>query len=309
MGIKTIMSKYKILSVEDEDILRQALAILLEGKGFEVATAANGQEAIDQLEEGLQPDVLLVDNNMPVMNGIGLIQHLKQDPRYENLPVVFLSAINESQSIINALQCGAIDYITKPYDPEDLFQRINRAFEIGKNLQLSQTLQTQYNNLQIHWEKLAALPYMELHLNTVEEVEPIAHFFAANFLGNLQPQITIGLIEALTNAVIHGNYGISSELREKKDGYVLMQKEIEQRRQLPEYQNRKVVIIRKLESQSVEFHISDEGNGFDITQIADPRVPENVGKKTGRGILMMQIYFDEVTYNSKGNAVTLRKGL
>ncbi|MBF0289376.1 MAG: response regulator [SAR324 cluster bacterium] len=304
-----MMSTYKILSVEDEDPLRKALAILLEGKGFEVAAAANGQEALDQLADGLTPDILLVDNNMPIMNGIGLIQHLKNDPRYVNLPVVFLSAINESQNIIKALQCGAIDYITKPYDPEDLFQRINRAFEIGKNLQLSQTLQQQYNNLQIHWEQLATLPYMEFHLSKVKEVEPIAHFFAANFLTNMQSQITIGLIEALTNSVIHGNYEISSELREQKEGYALMQHEIEQRQETAPYKNRKVVIVRKLESQHVEFHISDEGNGFDITQIADPRVPENVGKTTGRGILMMQIYFDEVKYNSKGNAVILYKTL
>lgn len=303
------MSQFKILSVEDQAPLRQALSILLESEGMEVQTTIHGQDALEALMGGYEPDVILVDNQMPVMGGIELIQRLKDNPNYRDIPVVFLSAQNESNSIITALRCGAIDYITKPYDPEDLFKRLQRAYQIGKQLQLAQTADAQLQGLQKHWGSLVKTAYMELHLTDMEEIESVSRLLSGFFDESLQPQITVGLLEALSNAVMHGNFDISSEIREHKNGYANLQKELAYRKTLPEYKDRKVVVIRKIEEDTVTYSITDDGNGFDISTIVDPRKPENVTKKTGRGILLMKVYFDEVVFNEKGNSVTLIKTL
>lgn len=299
----------KILSVEDEEPLRKTLAILLESQAFEVRTAKHGQDALTQLDTGFQPDILLIDNNMPVMGGLELIQYLKKDPRYVNLPVVFLSATDDSDNIVQALRYGAVDYITKPYDPEDLLKRVDRALKIGKQIQFSQTFESENKAFHRYWDLLAALPYIEIHLRTMDEIETVSRLFANNFSGETRSQITVGLLEALTNAIVHGNYEISSNVREQKNGYLLMQQEIDIRKELSPYKERQVTIHQKIESQCIQFEIMDEGNGFDISEILDPREPENIVKKTGRGILLMQIYFDKMAYNSKGNRVTLKKYL
>ena len=297
----------KILSVEDEEFLRQTLAILLESQAFEVRTAIHGQDALTKLEEGFRPDLLLIDNNMPVMGGLDLIQHLKQDPRYMNLPVVFLSATDDSENIIQALRYGAVDYITKPYDPEDLLKRIDRALKIDKQIHFAQTLESENKAFHRYWDLLAALPYIEVHLQTMDEIETVSRLFANNFRGETRSQITVGLLEALTNAIVHGNYEISSSVREQKNGYLLMQQEIEKRKDLSPYKERKVTIHQKIAPPYIQFEIRDEGHGFDISEILDPREPDNLVKKTGRGILLMQIYFDRVEYNPIGNRVTLQK--
>ncbi|MBF0276186.1 MAG: response regulator [SAR324 cluster bacterium] len=299
----------KILSVEDDDLVRKTLAILLENEDFEVTTAIHGQDAILQLDEGSDPDILLVDNNMPVMGGLELIQRLKKDPRFQNLPVVFLSAANDGQSILQALHHGAVDYIAKPFDPDDLLKRIDRAFKVSKQIQLAHAFETENKTFNKYWNLLAALPYAEMHLKNMDEVDAISRLFANNFKGEMRSQITVGLLEALTNAVVHGNYEISSEVREQKNGYVVMQEEIDKRRRLSPYQERKVIIQQTIESEYIQYDIEDEGQGFDIKKILDPRDPKNIMRKTGRGILLMQIYFDKVEFNKKGNQVTLQKNL
>ncbi len=303
------MPTAKILSVEDEDILRQGLEILLTGEGFEVLTAIHGQDALKKLERGFAADILLVDNNMPVMGGIEFIQRIKHMPEYANIPVVFLSAQTNTEDIMTALRSGAIDYITKPYDPADLFQRLDRATQIGLQLQLATTLQEQYEALQRQCQSVAQLAYVEMHLASMPEAEAIARFIASDFHNDLRPQITVGVLEALSNAVIHGNCEISSEIREQKNGYMLLQKELDRRMQLAPYKDRKVVIRRTTDASSITFEIIDEGPGFDVANIPDPRNPENVVKKSGRGILLMQLYFESVEFNAKGNAVILKKML
>ena len=297
----------KILSVEDQEAIRQGLVILLESQGFEVVTAVHGEEALQKLEDGFIPDVILADHNMPVMDGIELIKALKKRPGYAVFPVVFLSARSESENIMAALRYGAIDYITKPYDPEDLLKRIQRAFKIGQQLQLAESLQGQYENLHKQRAQITALPFIEMHLKYMTEAEVLARFFASAFDKAIQSQVTVGLIEGLSNAIIHGNCGISSEIREQKDGYLLLQQELKKRQEKPEYKDRKVIFRTTTTSEMIEFEISDEGDGFDVSNIPDPRDPENVIKKSGRGILLMQLYFDSVEYNQKGNFLKLKK--
>jgi len=118
------MRKKKVLVVEDEKKIRTLLALYLEKNNYKVITAKNGQEAIEQVEQHL-PTLVVLDIMMPVMNGLKVCQVLRKDRRYKQIPVLYLSSLTDKQSIISSLEQGGDDYVTKPFDPNEVVARIN----------------------------------------------------------------------------------------------------------------------------------------------------------------------------------------
>lgn len=118
------MEKLKILVVEDEEKIRILLRLYLEQNDYQVAVVNNGKEALATINEEM-PDLLIVDIIMPEMNGIELCRELRKDSKFEAMPIIFLSGLNEKQWVISGLEFGADDYITKPFDPNELIARIN----------------------------------------------------------------------------------------------------------------------------------------------------------------------------------------
>ena len=109
----------------------------------------------------------------------------------------------------------------------------------------------------------------------------------------------------MVNALDHGNLELNSKLREDDDRiyYGL----VKERRGKSPYQERRIFVTEFMSRGEAKFVIRDEGNGFDVSSIPDPNDPENMSKPSGRGILLMRAFLDEVTYNDKGNEVTLVK--
>lgn len=118
-------------------------------------------------------------------------------------------------------------------------------------------------------------------------------------------RILMSLIEALTNAIIHGNLEVSSELRELDSSEY--QSTINARRQLSPYCHRQVEIKYNFTSERAVFQVTDEGPGFDLSLLADPTHLENLPRVSGRGIAIMRSFLDEVRFNADGNRVTLVK--
>ncbi|MFA5778259.1 MAG: ATP-binding protein [Candidatus Paceibacterota bacterium] len=117
--------------------------------------------------------------------------------------------------------------------------------------------------------------------------------------------LSLGFIEAVTNAVVHGNLGIVKPKDNSKTTGGLM---IEELKKHPEKKNKKVqVIFLEINKDKVSVKIIDEGAGFNQEEVPDPTLPENLLKPKGRGLFMMRAYFGSVTYNEKGNEVTLVK--
>jgi CheY-like chemotaxis protein len=115
-----------VLLVDDEHAIIDALSGILEDEGFRVVTAGNGREALARLEEGL-PDVALVDVMMPGMDGRELVQRMRADARYSQIPVVLMSAVPESILARDAaLACAS--FFQKPFD---LWQLIDRLRELS----------------------------------------------------------------------------------------------------------------------------------------------------------------------------------
>ena len=112
--------KERILVVEDDSDITQILQIYLSNQGYEVQCAANGEQALQQME-ACAFDLAIVDVMMPVMDGITLV--MKARERYD-LPIIFLSAKSEDIDKITGLNVGADDYVTKPFVPMELVARV-----------------------------------------------------------------------------------------------------------------------------------------------------------------------------------------
>ena len=113
----------KILVVEDDEKVREALCELLHDEGYECFQAANGEEAIARLgTAGELPFLILLDLYMPRMNGWQLSAWLRQDPLYSTIPVVVLSALEDLGRDARAI--GAADFVLKPIEPEALLRAV-----------------------------------------------------------------------------------------------------------------------------------------------------------------------------------------
>ena len=117
-----------ILVVDDDAEIRDLAELVLRGGGYVVAKAASGREAYDAVRR-VRPDLVLLDVNMPEMDGWELLRLLKADEIGRELPVVMFTVKMEFRDKVHALQDGAYDYITKPFSYEELLGRIERIFE------------------------------------------------------------------------------------------------------------------------------------------------------------------------------------
>jgi sigma-B regulation protein RsbU (phosphoserine phosphatase) len=116
-----------LLVVEDERALRRLLEYRL-GKHYQVRTASHGEEALDQIHEYL-PDLIVSDIMMPHMDGFALQEELQSDKNTRVIPFIFLTAKSDEDSRLKGLRTGVDDYITKPFDTEQLLTRIDRLME------------------------------------------------------------------------------------------------------------------------------------------------------------------------------------
>jgi len=112
------LSKH-LLIVDDEPNLLRAVAACLRGEGYEVETARSGEEALVQIAQRL-PDLIVSDIRMPRMDGYALARQLRNNPRTHLIPIVFLTAKDESSDRIAGIRSGVDAYLTKPFEPDEL---------------------------------------------------------------------------------------------------------------------------------------------------------------------------------------------
>lgn len=125
---KTKTEQAKILLVDDEPDLIDTIQCRLEANNFIVTTASNGEEGLSKAAD-YKPDLILLDTNMPVMNGHEMLEHLRKNPTLKDIPVIMCTALCEAQDIAAASSYGISDYVTKPFDYADLIEKITNALE------------------------------------------------------------------------------------------------------------------------------------------------------------------------------------
>ena len=147
---KTEIPKADILAVDDNPVNLRLLLQILTSKGYKVRPVPNGKLALSAAE-ATPPDLVLLDINMPNMDGYEVCEKLKQNPKTANIPVIFISAYNSAIDKVKAFSIGGVDYIPKPFQIEEVLVRVQNHLAIGF---LQKSLQEKNKNLQNTLEEL-----------------------------------------------------------------------------------------------------------------------------------------------------------
>jgi len=149
MGILTqagpFMQEFQILVVDDEEPIREVVSSMLSQSGYKIRQAASGIEALELLDCGENFELVLTDMMMPELDGIGLLEKIKE--RFPEVPVVMVTAVHDISVALAAIRNGAYDYLLKPFEREQLLVTIRRALE-------TRNLKIENHNYQMNLEAL-----------------------------------------------------------------------------------------------------------------------------------------------------------
>ena len=120
----------QILLVDDNVTNLQVLHQTLDGRGYKLLVAKNGAGAL-AIAEKARPSLILLDIMMPEMDGFEVCRRLKADPALSDIPVIYLSALTDTEDKVKGLELGAVDYIAKPFQPEEVIARVNTHLTIS----------------------------------------------------------------------------------------------------------------------------------------------------------------------------------
>lgn len=127
------MPPIRLLAVDDDPVILNLLKVNFEIDGFDVITAGDGQEALETAQAE-KPDVVLLDIMMPKMSGLEVTQALKSDPETKRIPIMLLSAKAQEADVEVGMKMGADAYVTKPFDPIELVQRVHDLVRARKRI-------------------------------------------------------------------------------------------------------------------------------------------------------------------------------
>lgn len=289
----------RILVVDDDRLQAQEFEVLLRNAGCDVTLAGNGREAMDHLSCDL-PDVVLTDLDMPQMDGLELVQAIRRE--YPALPVILMTSMGTEDVAAKALHHGAASYVRKRSLAREVVRTVGGVLAVARALPQQERVFDCLTHDHLSFvldNDLSLIPAVVGHLEFVASIlHPRDH--------TDRIRVGIALHEVLINAIQHGNLELSSDLREE-DGHVFQDLGEERRRKLP-FRDRRVRLRATLSRSEAVYVVEDEGPGFDPSMLPDPTDPANIERISGRGMMLIRTFMDEVEHNEKGNRVTLRKG-
>jgi len=147
-----LRSPPRILAVDDVPTNLEILKVRLESQGYEVVTAADGEEALLRARE-LEPDLVLLDVMMPKLDGISVLKQLKLEAAQKFVPVILVTAKADTRDIVNGLEAGGDDYLTKPFEQAALLARVRSLL---RTKDLHDTVQQQALKLKEQTEQLSS---------------------------------------------------------------------------------------------------------------------------------------------------------
>jgi anti-sigma regulatory factor (Ser/Thr protein kinase)/ActR/RegA family two-component response regulator len=265
------MDKRRILIVDNNDELRAMLEQVLRELGHDVV--ATGDRAVALEREDLEEfDLIISDLTEDADSGVQLVSELKRKRLL--VPVVVSSDEAQQPGLVKAFKMGAANFLRQPYNKQELRNIVDKT--LAYKLRFVDDLKVlPYVREKIDFELPSDVTLMNGVLQYL--VERLAK------LGVIKPErsnLFVALDEAFVNAVKHGNRNDPSKL---------------------------VRITAELSTREARFTIEDEGDGFNVQEIPDPRDPENLFKTSGRGVLLIYNIMDEVYYNERGNRLTMVK--
>ncbi|MBC8873240.1 MAG: response regulator [Planctomycetes bacterium] len=288
----------KILVVDDAVFDQRMAGACVEELGSSAIYARNGREALEVIRCE-NPDIVLTDLQMPEMDGLELVQQVRK--KHSGVPVILMTAYGSEEVAVQALRAGAVRYVPKKTlrtHLGDALRGVLAAVEVTiQRDRVRHFLNEAESRFVLGYEPggpQALVSYLRdglRQLNFCDEVGLL--------------QVCTALTEALTNAVDHGNLELDSALRETAaDAYRTMGAE---RAQQSPYCDRRVYVTAKLTPAEATYAIRDEGPGYDPSTLPDPTDAENLLKLSGRGILLIRMFMDEIAFSETGNEITMIK--
>lgn len=289
------MARYRVLIVDDDPNMRRVVRLYLSAEGIESQEAGDGQEAWELLEAGIAVDAVLLDRNMPRMDGLGLLKRIKSHGELAHLPVILNSASGDATERLEGLREGAYYYLTKPVKQDMLLAVVHTA------LQDNQRVHDLRDALKDSVRTLTLLDHGVFKVRTVLEAQSLT-----SLLANACPdpdRVAVGLSELMINAVVHGNLELTyEETTACLDGNRLVE-EIRTRLESPRHRERIVEVRFERMPGRIRFTIQDQGRGFEWRKYIEFS-PERIFDNHGRGIAMARSQsFNRLEYLGRGNVV------
>lgn len=265
---------------------------------YETEVAANGAEA-HSLLESTAVDLVLTDLNMPELDGLELVRKMKED--WSHIPVILMTGAGSEEIAVKAMQEGAASYVNKTSASSWLHENVERVLEsrvedLAYAALCRQIVSDEYH-LSLNNDRVLMSATARFLRQAMQSVGVVSD--------SELPRVGVAMEEALLNACLHGNLELDSRLREG-DGNEFDRLARERSAAEP-WTKRRVTVDASISPQQLKVQITDEGTGFNPENLPDPTDPENLLKPHGRGVMMMKLFLDEVTWNEQGNSVTLIK--
>lgn len=290
-----------VLAVEDDALSMSFLEAQIRELGHEMLFAKNGQEALALLEThhaGI--DVVLMDREMPIMDGLTAVKRMKNNPVLRNIPVVMVTGADSIDEMKQGLDAGVFYYLTKPVGEDMLRSVLSAAVREAKQ---TKTLALELGK---HKTSFHLIETAKFKFQTLAQAESLAAFIANCFP---DPQRALpGLGELLINAVEHGNLGIGYERKTQlvQDG--TWRAEVNRLQSLPQHAHKFAAATIAHKHDGTYVIVDDQGDGFDWKKFMQID-PARAGDNHGRGIAQANIMsFDRLTYNEAGNQAVAFSG-
>lgn len=288
-----------VLSIQEaeQELLLNTIG---ECTNWNVSFVGSEKEALQRVGIEL-PTVFLLDLQDLGKRGLDFIDTMRR--KHPLVPVVVLIR-KDDEPVFQALRRGAVNYIPWRLMKEELVNTLESVL-------LAAEVRRCKNRLLGHLHRFE----MQLSLgNDITLIPALISLLQDTIVGigicesGESIRVNMALEEALVNAIYHGNLEVSSRLRNDPDrGDEPYQEEIEKRRRLPPFRDRKVDVAVFFEPHQAVFVIRDEGPGFDPQSLPDPTDPANIELASGRGLLLIRTFMDEVHHNPTGNEITMIK--
>ncbi len=205
--------KYKILIVDDNNENIKIVGSVLRKANYQIGIAFDGQQALDVLRGTAKYDLVLLDVNMPVMDGFETCKQIRKDKDIENIPILFLTALNEMENIVMGFGIGGQDYISKPFDPKELLARVKTHIELRSvKKELKQERDSLEDKVKKRTDELRSAYQQLQELN--RELK------AANAELEYMDQVKVDFLSIISheiNTPLNGIIGFTNILKQKND--------------------------------------------------------------------------------------------
>lgn len=289
----------KVLVVDDAAVDRKLVGgLLAKDATLSIEFAVDGNEALAKIAAD-RPTIVVTDLVMPGINGLELVARIASD--HPGLPVVLMTGKGSEEIAVQALKAGASSYVPKSALHQHLLETVQDLLDMVNQSRSHQRLMNSLRSGRFQFTLGNDADMIPSLINYVQSV--VCSMGLCDDADAIR--VCIALEEAMRNAIFHGNLELTSEQREGDTE--LYQQLVEERTSRMPYRNRQLSITVDVTPTRGTFTIRDQGPGFDPRKLPDPTDPANLERVSGRGLLLMRTFMDDVQFNETGNQVTMTK--